>query len=207
MATQTRTVLKTYFNTDDYPTEQQFADLIDSTLNLTDTPAEEVGAIVNGAAAATPTAADLVPFTVSSVIKKITWTNFLAAISSGIASLAATLTNKRVVPRMYTTVTIAGSPGSLTIDHTAYDYYEITAQDAPLFFANPTTTTLTGGEKIIVVTTCDATARAITKDTKFVEKGGILFPTTLVASKKTTFGFIYDKATDTFNLIGLAQEA
>ena len=36
MATQTGTTLKTYFNTGDKPTEAQFADLIDSNLNLTD---------------------------------------------------------------------------------------------------------------------------------------------------------------------------
>ena len=36
MAIQTRTVLKTYFNTGDIPTETQFVDLIDSNLNLTD---------------------------------------------------------------------------------------------------------------------------------------------------------------------------
>tara|TARA_R110001592_G_scaffold37424_3_gene124837 strand:- start:154 stop:831 length:678 start_codon:yes stop_codon:yes gene_type:complete len=36
MSTQTRTELKTYFNTGDKPTEGQFANLIDSQLNLTD---------------------------------------------------------------------------------------------------------------------------------------------------------------------------
>ena len=36
MANQTRTVLKTYFNTGDKPTENNFVDLIDSNLNLTD---------------------------------------------------------------------------------------------------------------------------------------------------------------------------
>lgn len=36
MAAQTGTTLKTYFNTGDQPTEAQFVDLIDSSLNLTD---------------------------------------------------------------------------------------------------------------------------------------------------------------------------
>jgi len=36
MAKVTRTVLKTYFNTGDKPTETQFASLIDSNLNLND---------------------------------------------------------------------------------------------------------------------------------------------------------------------------
>lgn len=36
MATQNRTTLKSYFNTDDRPTEAQFADLIDSSVNVTD---------------------------------------------------------------------------------------------------------------------------------------------------------------------------
>ena len=36
MSAETRTTLKTYFNTGDKPTETQFANLIDSNLNLTD---------------------------------------------------------------------------------------------------------------------------------------------------------------------------
>jgi len=36
MAEQTRTTLKTYFETGDTPTESQFADLIDSVSNITD---------------------------------------------------------------------------------------------------------------------------------------------------------------------------
>ena len=36
MSAQSRTTLKTYFNTGDKPTEDQFENLIDSGLNLTD---------------------------------------------------------------------------------------------------------------------------------------------------------------------------
>ena len=36
MASRTKTTLKTYFNTGDFPQESHFHDLIDSNLNLTD---------------------------------------------------------------------------------------------------------------------------------------------------------------------------
>ena len=42
MANQTKTTLKTYFNTGDKPTESQFGDLVDSNINQTDTTAQSV---------------------------------------------------------------------------------------------------------------------------------------------------------------------
>lgn len=42
MTSQTRATLKGYFNTNDQPTEAQFADLIDSAVNATDDPAAHV---------------------------------------------------------------------------------------------------------------------------------------------------------------------
>ena len=42
MANQTKTTLKTYFNTGDKPTESQFGDLIDSNINQTDTTAQHI---------------------------------------------------------------------------------------------------------------------------------------------------------------------
>lgn len=42
MSEQTRTVLKTYFETGDTPTEAQFIDLIDSLLNLTDDDSDDL---------------------------------------------------------------------------------------------------------------------------------------------------------------------
>jgi len=82
MSIQSRTTLKGYFNTGDTPTEAQFADFIDSNLNLTDSPSSELGAIINATDAATPADADLVPFIVSSILKKITWANLLSAINA-----------------------------------------------------------------------------------------------------------------------------
>lgn len=58
MTARTRTVLKTYYNTGDKPTETQFADTIDSFVSLSDTAAQTVtsalevtGALTNGGAA------------------------------------------------------------------------------------------------------------------------------------------------------------
>ncbi len=45
MAQKTRTILKSYFNTGDRPTEGEFVDFIDSTINLTDDKATDAEAI------------------------------------------------------------------------------------------------------------------------------------------------------------------
>ena len=46
MSTQTRTTLKGYFNTGDTPTEANYGDLIDSSLNLADTSAQTIASKV-----------------------------------------------------------------------------------------------------------------------------------------------------------------
>ncbi len=127
--------------------------------------------------------------------------------NADLASISLTNFKKNInTPRIYTTTSIAGTPGTLTLDYTTYDYYEITAQAAALDFANPTVTSYVGGEKFVVSVTCDGTARALTYGNKFEAKGGLALPSTLIASKRTTFGFVYHAASTKFNLVGLAQE-
>jgi len=123
------------------------------------------------------------------------------------ASAAATLSNKRNTPRKYTTVSIAGAPGVLTPEISTYDYFEITAQAAPLDIANHVTSTPTEGENLIIAITSDATPRALTYGTNYVAKGGVALPSTTVASKTLTLGFKWNGGLGKWNLLALGQEA
>ena len=118
-----------------------------------------------------------------------------------------TLTNKRHTPRIYTTASIAGTPGVLTPEIDTYDYFELTAQAAALNIANHSTSTPTGGEKMIIAITSDATPRALTYGTNYVAYGGVALPTTTVASKTTTLGFIWNAGLTKWNLVAVAQQA
>ena len=120
---------------------------------------------------------------------------------------AVTLTNKRITPRIYTTTSLAGTPGTLTPEINTYDYFELTAQAAALNIANMSTSTPTGGEKMIIAITSDATPRALTYGTAYVAKGGVALPSTTVASKTTTLGFIFNAGLAKWNLVAVAQEA
>jgi hypothetical protein len=123
------------------------------------------------------------------------------------AAHAKTLSNKRNTPRMYTTASIAGTPGVLTPEIDTYDYFEITAQAAALNIANHSTSTPLGGEKLTIAITSDATPRALTYGTAYVAKGGVALPSTTVASKTLTLGFIYNAGLTKWNLVAAAQEA
>jgi hypothetical protein len=112
-----------------------------------------------------------------------------------------------VSPRIYTVASIAGSPGVLTPEIDTYDYFEITAQAADLNIANKSTSTPTGGEKMIIAITSDATPRALTYGTDYVAKGGVALPSTTVASKTTTLGFVWNAGLSKWNLVAVAQEA
>jgi hypothetical protein len=118
-----------------------------------------------------------------------------------------TLTNKRHTPRVYTTTSIAGTPGVLTPEIATYDYFELTAQAAALNIANWSTSTPTGGEKLLIAITSDASARALTYGTNYVAKGGVALPSTTVASKTTTLLFVYNAGLAKFNLLAVGQEA
>jgi hypothetical protein len=108
---------------------------------------------------------------------------------------------------MYTTASIAGTPGVLTPEIDTYDYFEITAQAAALNIANHSTSTPLGGEKLTIAITSDATPRALTYGTAYVAKGGVALPSTTVASKTLTLGFIYNAGLTKWNLVAAAQEA
>lgn len=114
-----------------------------------------------------------------------------------------TLTNKRTTPRAYNTTSLT----TLTPETDTYDYFELTAQAANLTVANASTTTPTRGEKMVIAITSDATPRTLTFGTNYVAKGGIALPTTTVASKTLTLGFMYNGGLAKWNLIASAQES
>lgn len=134
--------------------------------------------------------------------KRKAWSVLMA----GIAAYTQTLTNKRITPRIYTIASIAGAPGVLTPEIDTYNYYELTAQAAPLNIANMSTSTPTGGEMIIIAITT-AAARALTYGTDYVAKAGIALPTTTVAGKTTTLGFQRNAGLAAWNLLAVGQEA
>ena len=72
------------------------------------------------------------------------------------------------------------------------------------------TSSLTGTpanfDRLVIRIKDNGTARAITWGAKFVQ-GGAALPTTTVASKVTTVGFIYDTAKAAWSCVAVAQEA
>lgn len=118
-------------------------------------------------------------------------------------SATVTLANKRITPRAYNTT----STSTLTPETDTYDYFELTAQAANLTIANASTTTPTRGEKMVIAITPDATPRTLSFGTNYVAKGGIALPTTTVASKTLTLGFIYNGGLAKWVLVASAQEA
>lgn len=112
-------------------------------------------------------------------------------------------TSGRRTPRVYSTTTTT----TLIPDINDYDLYTITAQAGPLTVANQGATTApNNGEQFRLRILDSGTARTLTFDTSYVAKGGILFPTTTVAGKRTELGFEYSSLLSAWILLALAQE-
>lgn len=136
-----------------------------------------------------------------------TGANSLTDINANFALVATmtdtqTLTNKWVQPRVGTTT----SSGTPTINTDSYDAYSITAQAAAI---TSFTTNLSGTpvnfQKLIIRIKDDGTGRAITWGASFVAKG-VALPTTTVASKLLTVGFIYDTVAAKWGCVASLQE-
>jgi hypothetical protein len=114
-----------------------------------------------------------------------------------------TLTNKRVTAR----VTTIASNATPTINTDNCDAVTITALAAAI---TSMTTNLSGTptnfQKLLIRIKDDGTGRAITWGASFVAKGTTL-PTTTVAGKLLTVGFIYDTVAATWGCVASAQEA
>jgi len=81
----------------------------------------------------------------------------------------------------------------------------ITAQAVNLTLANPTGTAIDGKDLIIRIKD-NGTARTITFGAKF-RAIGVTLPTTTVISKTMYLGVIYNATDDTFDIVGLNQQA
>jgi hypothetical protein len=114
-----------------------------------------------------------------------------------------TLTNKRVTPRI-TTITTHATP---SVNSDNCDCVTITAQgEAITSMTTNLTGTPTNFQKLIFRIKDDGTGRAITWGAKFVAKG-VALPTTTIATKLLTVGFIYDTVATTWGCVASLQEA
>lgn len=114
-----------------------------------------------------------------------------------------TLTNKRVTPRVSTEV----SSATPTINTDNVDAHSITALAAAITsFTTNLSGTPTNFQKLTIRIKDDGTARAITWGASFEAKG-VDLPTTTVASKVLTVGFVYDTVSAKWGCVASAQEA
>jgi len=103
----------------------------------------------------------------------------------------ATLTNKRVTPRIGTTA----SSATPAIDVGLYDQFNITALAAAITsMTSGLSGTPTDGQKLLIRIKDNGTARAITWGASYVASGVATLPTTTVISKTHLVGLIYDSA-------------
>ena len=101
----------------------------------------------------------------------------------------ATLTNKRITPRIGTT----SSSATPSIDIGLYDQFNITALAAAITsMTSGLSGTPTDGQKLLIRIKDNGTARAITWGASFVSSGVATLPTTTVISKTHLVGLIYD---------------
>lgn len=112
-----------------------------------------------------------------------------------------TLTNKRINPRIGS----EASNATPTVNTDLYDAYSITALAANItsFGASGTPVDF---QKLIIRIKDNGTARTIAWSSAFQARGTAL-PTTTVASKVLTIGFIYDSATSKWGCVAVATEA
>jgi hypothetical protein len=118
--------------------------------------------------------------------------------SSGIV---ATLTGKRITPRVFS----EASNAALAPNLDSYDQHNVTALAAAAAVAAPTGTP-TDGQKFTMRFKDNGTARAITWHATF--RGvGVTLPASTVPNKTLYAGFIYNAADSKLDCVAVAQEA
>lgn len=119
------------------------------------------------------------------------------------ASVARTLTNKRITSRV-TTIVSSATPA---INTDNCDAVTITVLAVAITsMTSSLTGTPTNFQKLLFCIKDDGTPRAITWGASFIAKG-VGLPTTTVAGKLMTVGFIYDTVAATWGCVALSQEA
>jgi hypothetical protein len=111
-----------------------------------------------------------------------------------------TLTNKRIDPRTSTAATTA----TLTPDISAFDQYNLTAQDQALTVAAPTGTPV-DGNKLILRILDNGTARAITWNATYTVIGTTL-PTTTTINKMLYVGCIYNSTNTRWDVVAVTTQ-
>lgn len=116
----------------------------------------------------------------------------------------ATLTNKRITPRIGT----VASASTITPTSDASDQYNVTALAVPATFAVPSGTP-TDGQKLIIRILDNGTARALTWTTTAggYRVVGTVLPTTTIASKTTYVGCIYNSAAARWDVVAVSTQA
>ena len=122
---------------------------------------------------------------------------------STLATLAGaeTLTNKRITERVKTFT----SDATPDVNADDYDAVTITAQAVAITDVNMSGTP-TNFQKLIFRIKDNGTARALTFGSDFEAKG-VDLPTTTIASKVMTLGFIYDSVSEKWGLVAYSVES
>jgi hypothetical protein len=153
---------------------------------------------VVGPASATANAIALFDGTTGKLIKDSAAT--LPAGSLVGTTATQTLTNKRIDPRTST----AAATATLTPDISAFDQYNLTAQDQALTVAAPTGTPV-DGNKLILRILDNGTARAITWNATYTVIGTTL-PTTTTANKMVYVGCIYNITNTRWDVVAVTTQ-
>lgn len=112
-----------------------------------------------------------------------------------------TVTGSRINPRFLS----AANSTTLTPDISAYDQYNLTAQDKALTVAAPIGTPL-DGNKLMVRITGNSSAYAITWNATYTVIG-VTLPTTTVATKTIYVGTIYNATNTRWDVIAVTTQA
>ena len=120
---------------------------------------------------------------------------------NGTTFSAFTIGSSRIDPRTSTSAATA----TLTPDISAFDQYNLTAQDQALTVAAPTGTPV-DGNKLILRILDNGTARAITWNATYTAIGTTL-PTTTTASKMLYVGCIYNSTNTRWDVVAVTTQA
>jgi hypothetical protein len=117
----------------------------------------------------------------------------------------ATLTNKRVTPRIGT----IASASTITPTSDLSDQYNITALAVPATFAAPSGAPFTDGQKMIIRIKDNNTARALTWTTSATgyRVVGTTLPTTTVANKTIYVGCIWNALENMWDVVAVTTQA
>lgn len=113
---------------------------------------------------------------------------------------AATLSNKRIDPRVSSTASTA----SITPDISSFDQYCVTAQAAALAINAPTGTPV-DGDKLIFRILDNGTSRALSWNATFTVIGTTL-PTATTANKMIYVGCIYNSANTRWDVVAVTTQ-